>query len=409
MTLGVLVLRRSYLKVLGCIIQAALDRGHTVLLFWERGVSKPGETLREADFAAWPAAKPVVYDDTQPDRQFLEYRLDAVISTELFLHVQTAGLETAYQNARRAGVRFYSVSYIFDTAWNDPAAYHLVDRTCYVSEYQRQLHWRLYADAFRAVGGSDRLTAGSAVTGSPMLDQFALVDRDAVRRRYHLPPEQPVVLLMSLKMAVPDLWRRIVWGRGGRVIRSLRALAARRPDFLSEIWEGPHYHDLVSALRRFCDRHRALLVVKSKAKNNDPRFLERMADRMIFDDQTYPYTSLELLSVSNLCVHFESGAVLEAAFAGVPSISVGVSQQHLDLYPGIKELYGGEVGSLQNYPGVVSRVSHRDLVPYLAEARLDTFRIDPSARTAYVRHFLGFDDTHSSERILDTICTIAER
>lgn len=409
MTLGVLVLRRSYLKVLGCVIQAAMDRGFSVVLFWDPRVSKPGEALREVDFGCWPAAKLVTYDNARPDRQFIEFRVDAVVSTELFLHVQAAGLEGAYRSAQRAGVRFHSVSYIFDTAWNDPAAYNLLERTCYVSEYQRQLHWRLYAEAFKAIGGPERLAAGSAVTGSPMLDQLALVDPDAVRRRYALPSDRPIILLMSLKMAVPDPWRRIVWGRGGRTIRTLRALAARRSDFVPEIWRGDHYRDVVRAVRRFCDRHGALLVVKSKAKNGDPRFLRRLADRMVFDDHTYPYTSLELLAVSNVCAHFESGAVLEAAFAGVPSISIAVSQQHLDAYPGIEELYGGELGSLQNYPGVVSRVPHTEAVSFLDAARLGTFRIDSSARTAYVRHFLGFDDTHSSQRIVDTMCTTGER
>ena len=137
--------------------------------------------------------------------------------------------------------------------------------------------------------------------------------------------------------------------------------------------------------------------------------MRRLADRMIFDDHTYPYTSLELLAVSNVCVHFESGAVLEAAFAGVPSISIAVSQEHLDAYPGIAELYGGNPGSLQNYPGVVSRIPAAAAVSFFDAARLDTLRMDSSARAAYVRHFLGFDDTRSSQRIIETICTTGER
>jgi hypothetical protein len=403
MTIGLLVLRRSYLKVLGSLIQCALDRGHTAIIFWDRSTSKPGETLRESDFAPWPAVKLIPYDPEQPDRQFLEYRINAVVSTELFLHVNSAGREATYHAARQAGVRFYSVSYIFDTAWNDPRAYHLIERTCYVSEYQRQLHWRLYAERFAEVGSRTRLIAGSAITGSPMLDQLALVDREEVRRRYRLPADRPIVLLMSLKMAVPDPWRRLVWGRGGRVARVLRAFASGHADLIPRIRQGGHYRDLARAVRRFCDRESALLVIKSKPKNGDPPFLRRVADRFVFDDQVYPYTSLELLAISTLCLHFESGAVLEAAFAGIPSISIAVPQSHLAAYPGIDELYGGSPGSLQNYPGVVRRVPEADAIGFLDTASLDRFRIDPAARAAYVQHFLGFDDTRSSHRILDTI------
>jgi hypothetical protein len=405
MTVGVLLIRRSFIKVLGSVIQALLDRGHRTVLFWDASgrVSKAGDTLTEADLAAWPGAETVRYDPASAERLFRQAGLDALVSTELYSYILAGGLQSAFEAIRAAGVHLYSVSHIFDTAWSDPAGYRLLERTFYVSDYQRDLHWRMYADDFAAVGPRPVLEARSAVTGSPMLDQLAAVDPVAARRRYDLPEGRPVVVFMSLKMAVPDPWRRLVWGRGPRLWRAARAALAGRRDLVPAVLHGAHYRDLVAAVRRLCDRAGALLVVKCKGKNDDPPFLRRVADLYVDDRSVYPYTSLELLSLASLCVHFESGAALEAAFAGVPALSIAVSQAHLARYPGIDELYGGRPGSLQNFAGVSELVPAAEAVGRLDARRLDDFTVEPDARARYVRTFLGFDDTKSGQRILDVM------
>jgi hypothetical protein len=161
---------------------------------------------------------------------------------------------------------------------------------------------------------------------------------------------------------------------------------------------------LAHAVRRFCDRTGAALVVKSRQKNRDPRFLRRLADIFVErDDDVFPYTSMQLMAVADLCVHFQSGAVLEAAMAGVPSISIIVPQSHLQEYPGFREIFGTREGSLQNFPGVVWSTSHDDAVALLDGRTLEEFRVVPAARRTYVERYLGFDDLGSSARVLQLI------
>jgi hypothetical protein len=237
-----------------------------------------------------------------------------------------------------------------------------------------------------------------------MLDQLGLVDRPTVRRRLGIGPDQPVVLFMSLKMAVPEPWRRFVWGSGPALVRAVQAVVQGRTDLVPEIWKGNGYRALAQAVRRFCRGVGAALVVKSRKKNQDPRFLRDVADIFIErDDDVFPYTSIQLMAVADLCIHFQSGAVLEAAMAGVPSISVTVPQSHLHQYPGYREIYGTREGSLQNFPGVVWSTSHEG-TPALLEGRtLADFRLVPAARRAYVERYLGFDDLCSSRRVLEVI------
>src|SRR5258707_449766 len=91
------------------------------------------------------------------------------------------GIRTATVPAlRAAGIRLYSVDYVFDTVASDPEGYRVVDVTCYMSEHQRQVHWRVEREGFSAIGSETELRRRSAVVGSTMLDQLALVDRAAV-------------------------------------------------------------------------------------------------------------------------------------------------------------------------------------------------------------------------------------
>lgn len=405
MTLAFLVLRKGFLKVMGATIQAALDRGHRAVLLWDPVEAKPGEAVTEADLGAWPGASRGVWRRGTPLLPLLQTAgADALVAPSLHYILQVNCGDEGIDAIRRAGIGLYSVDYAFETVTSAPEGYRAIDITFYMSEFQRALHQRLFADRFAALGPGVDVAARSAVSGSTMLDQLALVDRAAVRKRYGLGADQPVVLFMSLKMAVPDPWRRLVWGGGPRPWRALRALAAGRAAWVPEIiLRGHGYRVLVEALRVFCARTGAALVVKSREKNADPRFLRRLADVFVYDEGVYPYTSIELMAIADLCVHFQSGAVLEAVAAGVPSLSIAVSQEHLREYSSFDEAYGGRPGSLQNFPGVVWSADPAAAIGSLARGSLEDFRVDPDARRRYVEKFLGFDDTKSSVRVLESI------
>ncbi len=403
MTVGFLALRKGFLRVLGSVIQAAVDRGHRAVLLWDRSRDKSGEAVTPADLGAWPRAERHTYRAREPLAPVVKrLGLGAIVAPSLHPYLRAAALEGEVEAIREAGARLYSVDYAFETVTADPDGYRYVDTTFYTSAYQRALHWRIMDEGFARLGpGVDR-EARSAVAGSTMMDQLAIVDRAAVRTRLGLGADQPVVLLMSLKMAVPDAWRRLVWGGSPRLWRAARAALGGHAAWVPEILRGHGYRELVLALRDLCRREGAALVVKSREKNADPRFLRHLSD-VVYDEAVYPYTSMELMAVADLCVHFQSGAALEAAFAGVPSLSVEVSQSHLEEYASFDEVYGGRPGSLQNFPGIVWPVGHADAAGRLGRSTLRDFAVDRDARRRYVEKFLGFDDMRSSVRILEHI------
>jgi len=404
-TLAVLASRKGYLKVLGAFIQAALVRGHGVVLLHDPDEKKPGEAVTAADLAQWPQAVPRPHRRGEALLPALRAAgAAALVGPSLHLLLRAMGVEGEAPALRAAGIRLYSVDYVFDTVASAPEGYRVVDVTCYMSEHQRQVHWRVQREAFAAIGSEAELRRRSAVVGSTMLDQLALVDRAAVRRKYGLAPDRPVVLLMSLKMAVPEPLRRLTWAGGWRGWRAAKALATGHRALVPAILRGNGYLALAEALRGFSRRAGASFVVKSRAKNADPRFLTRRADLFIErDEDVFPYTSIELVAISDLCVHFQSGAVLEAALAGVPSLSIRVPQTHLEGYASFQEVFGAKPGSMQNFPGLVWSMDAAEATRRLATAGLADFRVDGGARRRYIESFLGFDDTQSSGRLLDVI------
>jgi hypothetical protein len=397
--------RKGYLKVMGALIQATLDRGHEAILLSDPGERKPGEAATPADLGHWPAARVVAHRWGEPMLPCLrEAGADALVGPSLHFVLSAMGLVSDMAAARDASVRLYSVDYVLETLTSDPESYRMLEVTFYATEYERRLHWEILRDRFAPVARDLSLEARSAVSGSTMLDQLALVDRDAVRRRFGIAAHRPVVLLMSLKMGVPEPYRRYVWRGGSTLTRAAVATASGHVGLVPEIWKGNGYRDLVDALREFSRRSGAVLVVKSRAKNRDPRFLRTGADLFVESDEAvYPYTSIELMAIAGLCVHFQSGAALEAAAASVPSLSVKVPQSHLHAYPGHEQVFGGREGTLQNFAGVVWGAGHEEAPARLRGRTLADFTIDPEARRRYLERFVGRDDGRSSHRVLDVI------
>lgn len=407
MKIAFLASRKGYLKVMGSLIQAAIERGHEALLLTDPGERKPGEATTPEDLAHWPRARVLPIQRGASLVPLLTgARAEALVGPSLHFVLASMGPEADIRAVRAAGVRLYSVDYIVEALNSRPEAYRLLDRTFYTSEYERNWHWHgsPFKEDFDALGQS-LLLARSAIGGSTMLDQLGLVDRGAVRRHLGIGPDKPVVLFMSLKMAVPEPRRRFLWGDGSALTRTAKAVAHGHAGLVPEIWKGNAYRALAQAVRRFCDRAGAALIVKSREKNRDPRFLRNVADVFVErDDEVLPYTSIQLMAVADLCIHFQSGAVLEAAMAGVPSISIKVPlSDDQQRYPAHTFAFDARPGSLSNFPGVAWFTLPEEAVSRLEGRTLADFRLDPDARRAYVERHLGFDDLRSSLRVLQAI------
>jgi hypothetical protein len=167
-----------------------------------------------------------------------------------------------------------------------------------------------------------------------------------------------------------------------------------------------NYQSLLKELREYCDQNDALLIVKSREKNNDPDFVKELADYYSYDIEFYPFTLLELLFISDFYIGFNSTTTLEAVACSTNTIQINVcpKEYHYHNYGGGIYNYLDQQLSTEfswlNYPGTVSIADYDSTVEELL-TKID-FKNDESIQKAYINKFL-IDLDKNSFRVLNTI------
>lgn len=408
MKIGFLAARRSAMKGLGPVVAEAIRRGHTPYLLYDpvcnQGI-KSYENPTPEILSTWAPAIPVEVPIGQWMSRLKELGVEAVIGEMTFGWVKRFGWLPEIDGLREAGVKIFSVNHLWEVTSEPPEIFRCVDMVFYWCQAQREMHERIC----RQLGGEAFPSSSVNYCGSTMFDQLKLVHREEARRRLGIPPDRKVLLFLSPKMQTGDPWRRIVMGSERKMIRAARAIFSLRLDLLVEMFHKGNYRQILGAVQAFCRSQNALLIVKSKKKNADPSFVIDGADIFMYDESDYPYTSMELLAISDLCIHFGSGAVFEAAFAGVPSLSIPLPQSHVSsLSPRLKaviNVFREELPKegIFNWRGVVYPLNRGAFVSQFAKASFSEYPLDVRERKRYVERFVGFDDTDASSRLLDEV------
>jgi hypothetical protein len=409
MRLVFVVERKNYYRVMGPVVDAALKRGWDVECWHDWAQPRWGPKASEFPDAVPTfrsgAPKVVAYRGEELVAQLEARPPDAVVA----LGPRPAALPRT--------VRWVGLQYM--TSLVDPLGPQGLLGCDLVAGYSR--FWLEQAIGYFKQSGalrdSDVTTEQEIVrrfttVGVPELDQVDAIEPRTVRERFDLPAGRPVVLYLPYPtMSNPrTFWLRHVYAPTSRIRRALAVLAAFRFDYWHHVASDWNDRRLVTALRAFCDANDALLVVKSRLKDPVPRHTASRADLVLYDPSHYPATILELLSVASLCVHFFSSAVYESVFLGVPSLCIAPSADDMGLSPiWSRGLFNVRDGGSYNVPGASYFMELSHAFDALPRACLKDFPMDPISRGHFVRTFLGFDDTRSSERFLDLVEAQGER
>jgi hypothetical protein len=417
MKVAFLLERQNYYRLFGPIVDRALERGWetecwhdgTYPRTWRSGSKSPA-TFRHGQLRVrsyrGTAGLPGLFAEARPD---------VVIS-----------LRQAAVAEKPGWAGWFGLQYTLDVAdLLDGAGETTCDGIGLHTEYWRDrtadcLRIKAY-NRSRARGRNEAPVDGAAVAetlrrratlvGIPEMDQCHWIDPSDVRRRHGIDRDRPVVLYcpFPFRSNPRTFWTRHVYG--ARVPwQRLAVRLAGRTEYQSDVARGLNDQGVVNAVRAFCDRNGAVMIVKARAKDPVPGYLSRNADRVLYDDAYYPATILELLKISALCLHFSSTVAYEAAYACVPSICLAPSGDDLGLPPIWQEWFlNVDVGGSFNFPGVVYARRLDDFLDGFATARLSDFPLDPVARAHYVEKFVGFDDGKSSDRVLDAVQVLGER
>ncbi|MBI4589772.1 MAG: hypothetical protein HY725_13120 [Candidatus Rokubacteria bacterium] len=230
--------------------------------------------------------------------------------------------------------------------------------------------------------------------GFPEMEASRLVDPGEVRHRLGIPGDKPVVVFLPYS-----------YGFG------LSSFRATHPDQERSRWDQLSYIlrqcwtdlNVVKAVRAFCDRNGAHLIVKARLKRPTPIYTKALADTHLYDESVYPATILEVLSIASLCIGFYSTTVHEAAYLGIPYLCIRPTDKDVRGDRALQRIFMDRTHCSFDFPGVSVVLEVPEVIQRLPRESLAEFRMDAQARAAYVERFLGCDDGRSSTRVLEEI------
>jgi hypothetical protein len=405
--------RVPHYRLFSPIIDAALARGWDVECWHDHGQLLEHKAYQLPTVESLPRFRhgtPVVrsYQGRPELRTWMEMqRADAIVSTET---VRFAN-EPPAPSPRPLWLSLQNIvdSFITHTPEStltcDVLAMHSAWWTQWVSQYYGAEG--LVADA---AAYARELELRAAYVGMPELDAADLIDPEEVRHRWGIPKQQPVVVLFPFPQGVGRavFWPRRICAEPSRVKQLASVIAHRRFEYWPHVRHGWNDSNVVKAIRRFCDRNGAYLLVKSRRKTPIPSYLERVADRCLYDESLYPPTVLEALSIADLSISYFSGAVLESVGLGVPHLCLTFEAadylgDHVEQYGYFSSYYTTDEGSVFQSRHVSTTMSIPEAIGALPTRSLADFRMDPDARRSYVMKYLGHDDRAGSARTVVAI------
>jgi hypothetical protein len=248
----------------------------------------------------------------------------------------------------------------------------------------------------------------TSLVGWPQADQRSLIDPVAVRRRWGLAAEQPVLVYFNWPSF--GSWNLDIALFGATTApAALRALIRHRREWrrAPTALRAVNLEETMRSLYRFAARNRALLLVKYRHRDILFRPELRHADLTIADEALYPHSINEVMSIASLSAGYFSFSVRESAAAGVPHLNLDLGGVGDTRWYGERGLPAyrrlAAPGGPWNHPGVTFDVDDTDLRSTLPEAALADFALDPLAGREYRQRFLGPSDRPNAELFLDAV------
>lgn len=349
--------------------------------------------------------------------------IDAFVNVSpAVLEISSAEVAMLRAESTKAGVRWLALPYVFSQDYqivkNAESIAETWDVVCTLGDRSRRYVesqiQQLAPDIARAI--RDRLV----ITGSTELDALqAMPDAQALKRKYGLPEDRPVVYVSTAPALYPSVSTSpVVRGLSsrfrGRFERSpggwlARAVSyTRYPTLVS-------YREYLAALRAFADANGAVLIGKTREKHDDPPYVHEYLDVLFGDRCFHPFTTLELLRLSDVYFGFFSASVIEATSAGAYAISTlffppDTFEPPSPAYRQWSEdmLWGAD--GFWNQRGVSevidgTRLSTRTVLRQLASASLADYAVDRSRRAEVLSAFVAHMGA-SSARFADAAAAV---
>ncbi len=234
-------------------------------------------------------------------------------------------------------------------------------------------------------------------TGYPLLDTVSGIDLQELRQRWGIPEDQAVVgcLASPFGTVLGADWEKGFVSRNplGRLFWSLRRQG------LSGMKIPPNEVEVMQALRRYCDRNDAFLLLKMRhSQTADPVMLE-VADRILGEESYYPHTAVEMACLATVTFGFYTTGAPEAVAAGHPFVDLRIPGYNHEDWIHSATMFDG----LFTTEGVTHSIPALEWVKQLSQGNLEQFACKHEALGGYHEKFCGPMDGKHSLRVIRAV------
>ena len=239
------------------------------------------------------------------------------------------------------------------------------------------------------------LRAHAVRTGYPLLDTALNLDGAAIRSKWGIPADVPVVgcLASPYGNVYQASWEKAFAARSWT---GWRYWNGKRLGWSGAWRPPPNEKQVMYALRRFCDRNGAFLAIKLRHSQEAAPWIGRVADKILGEESHYPHTSIELAAIAKVMFGFFTTGASETIAAGCPYVDLSIP----GLREGLAPVLSASLKDSFGYPGAAGEMDARDWVARAETLTLADLRMEEKARRVYAERFCGPLDGRHSDRLV---------
>lgn len=413
-SIAFVITRMNWYRFLAPVIERALSNGWHVECWHDVGRFNPNrpEDFPDKDKAlSYSSGSPVIleFQDVETIYKWIkERKVDAVCD----IAPPTTKLREICKESRNHSVYIcLNANADWHVYVDDPSLINAVDIFALNTPYWLDQSLEMMKSRSPIWWNDDLRNLVSAKTtfvGWPQLDQLQMISPDEIRKEYGIPVGKPIVVYFNWVDSHLFGLRQKMFSSTSlkdRLLSVFRKIDGF-PAYLKFCFE-PNLEQTMKAIRRFCDKNDAFLILKHRFRDKPFECECKAADLIISDESYFPHTIFKVLSVASLSLGYFSFAVRESIACKVPFLSIDAC--------GLADLKSwkenGEPFYRQwskplgpfNYKGIVSVMKNSDLVRSFQDFSMSDFVFEERIYDEYKEKYLSDCKVPNSDFLLDTI------
>ena len=377
MTIGFLVLRNTYFKFFGPVIEQALKSGHQVFCLHDYNQPKEGSKgYQFPDIERAPVfqnGKPL-FLSFKSNEDFIEQALNAGVQAIVSIDFLKSHF-FLQEKLKEKGIFWFSLQNGFDSG--PLSGEHLEKPNKFFVYSPEWTEWMF--DYLRKTGKTQeadfsvfkqKLNNKVEAVGFWPVEQQKLIDSEKVRNKWAIPNGKKVVLFLPFPFgsSLKKFWTKYVYG--------------------TRFFSKENDYNVCSSVKEFCEKNNCYLLVKSRQKDPVRNYLKKMADKVLYDEEFYPSTIMECLSVADICFNFYSTAAIEAVSMSVPNVCIAPNVKD---WKDIDNVFWQTILEKEkdffDFPGISYLKTIPEIIKELPQKTLSDFPLKREKQIQYMQKF----------------------